>query len=78
MINLSMVIISLVVGIIVGAVVLTQLAPIAGDMGTCPTGNSSGLPKILQDACGIFVGLGGVIIIVGVILGIVAYFKFFA
>ena len=78
MINLSMVIISLVVGIIVGAVVLTQLAPVAGQMATCPTGQATGLQKVLQDACNIFVNFGGVIIIVGTIIGIVAYFRYFA
>lgn len=78
MLNLTMLIISLVVGIIVGAVVLTQLTPIAGNLGTCPNDTTAtGLKKTLQDACGLFVSLGGAIIIIGVIVGIVVYLRFF-
>lgn len=77
MIGLSMLVISIVVGIIVGAVVLTQLVPIAGTMADCPTGTLTGLAAQLQIACNTFVSFGGIIVVIGVIIGLVAYFRFF-
>lgn len=78
MISLSMLVVTIVVGIIVGAVVLTQLTPIAGQLGSCPNDSTAtGLEKTLQDACGLFVNFGGVIVIIGIILGLVVYLKFF-
>lgn len=67
---------SIVIGIIVGAVVLTQLTPIASNMATCPTGATAGLARVLQDACGIFVNFGGVIVIVSILVGLVIYLRF--
>lgn len=74
--GISLTVMSIVIGIIVGAVVLTQLTPIAANMATCPTGNTSGLAKVLQDACGIFVNFGGVIVVVSILIGLVVYLRF--
>lgn len=76
-IGISMTVMSIVLGIIVGAVVLTQLTPIATNMATCPNNSTAtGLEKILQDSCNIFVNFGGVIVVVSILIGLVMYLRF--
>ncbi|MEM4394653.1 MAG: hypothetical protein QXK74_07220 [Candidatus Nitrosocaldaceae archaeon] len=75
--GISLTVMSIVIGIIVGAVVLTQLTPIAQTMATCPNDSSaSGLADVLQDACNIFVNFGGVIVVVSILIGLVVYLRF--
>lgn len=74
--GISLTVMSIVIGIVVGAVVLTQLTPIAQNMATCPSGTLTGLAEVLQDACNIFVNFGGVIVVVSILIGLVVYLKF--
>lgn len=76
MLEISMGLVSLIVGIIVAVVAISALSGIVTQF-TCPTGATQGLQKVLQDACNLFTSFGGAIVILVVIIGLVSYLTLF-
>lgn len=77
MLEVSMGLISIIVGIIVAVVAISALSGIVTQF-ACPNDpNATGLAKVLQDACNIFTSFGGAIVILIVIIGLVSYLTIF-